>query len=171
MKKVLPVLLIVLFLALALVSPVVAQDTTPTSEGTIFAGMTAAWNTLMQAVGIGAALSVLNQLGKITFPKAFPNDSSQNWRLGAIFILTLVVTFVPKLFPQFAGYLTIGNLDQLAGDFAEFASLLVPLFIVVAKWASEFFYKNVLKGTAVIGKSWNPPTKTPASVPAPAIKK
>lgn len=156
-KSTIQTIVFILAVTAFLVTPVYAQGTTPQDLApvtTIFAILTAAFNALVQSVGVGSGLSFLNQLGKICFPKYFPNDSSAKWRLAAIFVLTLLIVFGPQIFPQFAGYLTVLKLDQLGRDFAEFGSLLIPLFIVGSKYSSEWFYRLALRG-GFLGKSYS----------------
>ncbi|HND47677.1 MAG TPA: hypothetical protein PLL95_03905 [Anaerolineales bacterium] len=156
MKRTIQTIVFVLIATLVLTYPVMAQESNPTDTVsiTIFAVLTAVFTSLMQSVGVGAALSFLNQLGKIWAPKYFPDGSSGNWRLAAILVLTVVIVFGPALFPETAKYLTIFNLDQLGKDFAQFGSLLIPLFISASKYSSELFYKWTLRG-AFLGKSYS----------------
>ena len=155
-KSTIQTIVFILAVTALLVTPAYAQGVTPVDPVplTVFALLTAAFNALVQSVGVGSGLSFLNQLGKIFFPKYFPNDSSAKWRLGAIFVLTLLIVFGPQIFPQFAGYLTVLKLDQLGRDFAEFGSLLIPLFIVGSKYSSEWFYRLALRG-GFLGKSYS----------------
>ncbi len=154
MKRTIQTIVFVLFFALAIAYPVAAQASDPVDPSvTVFAILTATFNALVQSVGVGAGLSFLNQLGKIFLPKYFPNDSSDNWRLGSILVLTLLIVFAPMLFPNAAKYLTVLNFNQIGKDFAEFGALLIPLFIASSKYSSELFYRWTLRGT-FLGKSY-----------------
>ena len=166
MKKIFSTIMIVLCLAALLVVPVLAMGHVQEEENTltVFAILTAVFQSLMAAAGIGSALSFLIQLGKIWFPKWFPDNTSQNWRLGSIFSLTLIVYFVPLFYPPAVSWLNITHLDQLGRDFAEFGALIVPLFVAATDWASKKFYTSVLRGS-FIGKSY-----TPTATPKPASK-
>ena len=166
MKKIINTALIVICLAALLVVPVLAMGHVQEEENTVtvFAILTAVFQSLMAAAGIGSALSFLIQLGKMWFPKWFPNDTAQNWRLGSIFALTLIVYFVPLFYPPAVAWLNVTHLDQLARDFAEFGALIVPLFVAATDWVSKKFYTSVLRGSFV-GKS-----NTPAATPKTASK-
>lgn len=156
MKNKLPILMIVFFLTAVFAMPVMAMGSVQEQEetATVFAILTSIFQTLMAAAGIGSGLSFLIQIGKMALPHWFPDNTSQNWRLGSIFALTLIVYFTPLLYPPSASWINIAHLDKLAGDFAEFGALIVPLFVVASDWVSKKFYTNVLRGSFV-GKSYS----------------
>ena len=120
MKRTIQTIVFVLIATLVLTYPVMAQESNPTDTVsiTIFAVLTAVFTSLMQSVGVGAALSFLNQLGKIWAPKYFPDGSSGNWRLAAILVLTVVIVFGPGL----AIVVTVCNSLILKGVGAGFCS-------------------------------------------------
>lgn len=103
------------------------------------------------AVGIGAALSFLLQLGKLFLPKIFADTTLENWRLLFVVITALIL----YIGPQFGWMITAAGLDVAAQSLAELGALLMPLFIWLADWFAKTFYKNVLRGRALVGKSYS----------------
>ena len=153
MKSIFTIIVAGLFVVALLVSPFGTQGLT--QEGASpFAALTLIFNNLASAVGIGLAITFLIQLGKMYAPQWFPDASAQNWRLGAILIITLAAFFIPMIWPQTMQFFAITNLDQLARDFAEFGTLLMPLFVLVSDWASKKFYSSILRGS-FLGKSYS----------------
>lgn len=149
MKTVMKVFLFLLVL-LFLATPVMAMGVSPQEvDFDPFAVMKGIFVALSAAVGFGSALTFLIQLGKMYAPKMFPDSSAQNWRLGSILVITLVIYLVPLFFPETISWLTVARLDKLAGSFAEFGALNMPLFILLADWISKKFYQNTLRGTAL----------------------
>lgn len=126
-----------------------------------FAVLTALFIAISGAVGFGAAITFVIQIGKLFIPKWFPDASAQNWRVGLI-LLFAVILFVAKLVSP-ETLLTFEYLDALAGSFANFGLLILPLFVALANWTSKGIYANVLRGVSVIGKSY--------ALTAPAVKK
>ncbi len=107
---------------------------------------------LLASGAVGMAVSFLIQLGKLWFPKAFPDDSADNWRLGLI-VLTAVTVIVIRAF----GYtVEIGQVEAVATSLAALGTTLYPLFVLIASWVAKLTYKNVLKGVSKIGKSYTP---------------
>lgn len=172
MKKIFSILLITLIVLVssammvspvfAMVSPVFAMGAMQESTITPFAVMVSIFYALAAATGIGSALSLFIQAGKILIPKWFPDDAAQNWRLGTILFLTITIYIGPMIFPQLAEWFVVSRVDQLAKDFSEFGMLLIPLFVAMADFISKKFYKEVLRGS-FIGKSYSIMAK--ASVP------
>lgn len=104
---------------------------------------------LLASSAVGMAVSFLIQLGKLFFPKLFPDQSADNWRLGLVVLTAVVVTVVRAL-----GYtVEIGQIETVATSLAALGVTLYPLFVLVASWIAKQTYKNVLKGVKFIGIS------------------
>lgn len=156
MKKYFAVTLIVLFLASVFVPPAFASGLVQTVEADPFAALTAIMVALLAAPGVGSAFSFLIQLGKMFAPKWFPDETAQNWRLGAILVTALLIYFVPTFYPPAAEWLNVIRLDAVSKSFAEFGLLVMPLFVWIADWIAKKFYQSVLRGT-FLGKSYSGP--------------
>lgn len=146
-------LFLTVLVVLVVATPVLAMSPVQVEPADPFAALTAIFTALAAATGIGTALAFLIQIGKMFKPNWFPDSSAQNWRLGTILFLTLVVYFVPILYPPSVEWLNVLALDSLAKSFAEFGSLIMPLFVALADWIAKKFYQVTLRGTFV-GKSW-----------------
>lgn len=102
-------------------------------------------------VGFGAAITFLIQLGKKTGWKVFADNTAQNWRVGLILAFTVFLFAAPLINPETKW--TFDFLNSLMGAFAEFGSLLMPLFGVVADVTAKSVYSRI-RGVLFIGTSW-----------------
>jgi len=107
---------------------------------------------LLASTAVGGAVSLIIQIGKMLLPKAFPDGSADNWRLGLI-LLTAVGIMIANAF----GYVvTIPALEAYAVSFAALGSILMPLVVLLANWFAKTFYTSVFKGVKLIGKTYSP---------------
>lgn len=151
MKKIHTTLLIVLILLALTVTPVLAVGVM--QEADPFSALTMLMTALLAAPGIGAGLTILIQLGKMFLPNYFPDETAQNWRLGAVLVIALLIYFVPMIYPPALEWLTVLKLDALAQSFSEFFGIVAPLFVLLANWFSKITYTAALRGTFVLGFS------------------
>lgn len=146
MKNTLFTILFLFFLLLS-AQPVLAmgsvQEAIPFD---VFAALTALIVALLSSPGVGLAISILIDLGKKYLPKYFPNDSAQNWRLAMVIILA-VLLFVVQFIPALRGLYTVQYVDALLKSFADFAIIVIPVFVFFGDLLAKIWYQNSLKGT------------------------
>jgi len=104
---------------------------------------------LLASSAVGMAVSLIIQLGKLFVPKAFPDASADNWRLGLI-VLTAVVVIVLRALDI---NVDIASVESAATSLASLGALIMPLLVLLANVASKATYNNVLKGVSRIGIS------------------
>lgn len=104
------------------------------------------------AVGIGSLFALIIQLGKKWFPKVFKDGTAENFRLAFTLVVSLFLFFAPRV------GLNIGleALDNLASSLSQLGLMLLPLFGWATDAFSGAFYTGLLKGRALIGKTWSP---------------
>lgn len=147
MKKFLRIAALVAVLSLFLVGSAFAQGELPADPVGAFQDLFVA---VAAAIGVGALITVLLQIGKLVVPKWFPDNSADNWRLGIVLIVAIVLYFGP----QFGLVITFADLDVAAQSLSELGVMLMPLFIWLADWVSRTFYQKVLRNKLwFVGKS------------------
>lgn len=105
---------------------------------------------LLASSAVGMVVSFVIQLGKLFFPKFFPDESADNWRLGLI-VLTAVVVWGLRL----AGVLAdVAAVEAIATSIATLGATLMPLLLLLANVIAKATYKDVLKGVQGIGISY-----------------
>lgn len=115
---------------------------------------------LLGAAGVGSGVAFIIQIGKLLAPAAFPDNQIQNWRLLLI-VISAVFLFFARTF-GWAG-ITPEVFDEVMLSLSQLGALLMPLFIWMADFISQRFYKGVLRGAAVVGKSYSLEAKKKAA--------
>jgi len=105
---------------------------------------------LLASSAVGIGVSFIIQLGKLWFPKAFPDASADNWRLGLI-VLTAVVIMVLN---QFGIVVTIPAVEAYANSIAALGAVLMPLLVLISNWIAKVAYVYIFKGVKWVGKSY-----------------
>lgn len=107
---------------------------------------------LLASSAVGGAIALIIQIGKMWFPKAFPDGSADNWRLGLV-LLTAIGIMVAN---AFGVVVTIPALEAYSVSFATLGTVLMPLIVLIANWFAKTFYSSVFKGVKWVGKSYTP---------------
>ena len=107
---------------------------------------------LLVSGAVGTLISLAIQLGKLFVPKWFPDGSADNWRLGLVVLVAVVLVGL-----RMAGVLVeFETIEALATAFATLGATLMPLLVLFANWIAKATYKNVLQGVKYIGISHSP---------------
>jgi len=147
-KKFVRILFVTVVLAALFTVPVLAQGELPPDP--VF-GFTQLIQSLLAAAGVGSGVAFLLQLGKMWFPKVFPDGSLENWRLGIIVVCAIGITVASTF-----GYkVSIEGIDQIMKSVADLGVIVLPLFVWLTDLVAGKFYDGVLKGRAFIGKSYS----------------
>jgi hypothetical protein len=105
---------------------------------------------LLASSSVGVGVSFVIQLGKLFFPKLFPDASGDNWRLGLI-VLTASIVLILK---AFGIVVEVPTIEAAMTSLASLGSIVMPLLVLLANVVAKATYKNALRGTSYIGISY-----------------